>query len=142
MYVKKLFITLVALSLVLGAAALPATTAQAATCTQYHTVVRGETLYSIGVAWGVGWPYLAKINGIGNPGKIFAGQSLCVATTTSGSSGTVPSGSIPTFSITGVVKDKTVSVTTYNFPAHDTFNVLMGAYGTTYRRNAGPNGEF
>ena len=36
----------------------------------------------------------------------------------------------PTFSITAVVKDSTVTIKGVNFPANDTFTVLMGAYGT------------
>jgi len=37
---------------------------------------------------------------------------------------------IPTFSITAVVAGDTVSILTQNFPANDTFDVLMGKYGT------------
>ncbi len=37
---------------------------------------------------------------------------------------------IPTFSISGVVTDSTVTIKTANFPANDTFNVLMGNFGT------------
>lgn len=37
---------------------------------------------------------------------------------------------IPTFSIVSVVPDQTVTIQTYNFPANDTFEVLMGAMGT------------
>jgi hypothetical protein len=37
---------------------------------------------------------------------------------------------IPTFSITGVVRDKTVTILTNNFPANDSFTVTMGPYGT------------
>ena len=40
------------------------------------------------------------------------------------------SGTIPTFSIVSVVSDKTVTIKTFNFPADDTFKVLMGAMGT------------
>ncbi len=36
----------------------------------------------------------------------------------------------PTFTITGVVRDATVSIQTANFPANDNFVVTMGAYGT------------
>lgn len=36
----------------------------------------------------------------------------------------------PTFSISAVVKDNTVTIQGINFPANDTFTVLMGAYGT------------
>lgn len=49
--------------------------------------------------------------------------------------GTVPGGTIPTFTILSVVADKTVTIQTRNFPANDTFNVLMGKMGT-----AGING--
>ena len=37
---------------------------------------------------------------------------------------------IPTFSITSVVTDSTVTIMTHNFPASDTFDVLMGYMGT------------
>jgi hypothetical protein len=37
---------------------------------------------------------------------------------------------IPTFNITGIVRDVSVTITTDNFPAHDTFDVLMGYMGT------------
>ncbi len=37
---------------------------------------------------------------------------------------------IPTFVIQSVVKDSTVTITTANFPANDTFNVRMGYMGT------------
>ncbi len=37
---------------------------------------------------------------------------------------------IPTFSIVSVVPGTSVTIRTYNFPAHDTFKVLMGHMGT------------
>jgi hypothetical protein len=37
---------------------------------------------------------------------------------------------IPTFTIDSVEKGVSVTITTKNFPANDTFNVTMGAYGT------------
>jgi len=40
------------------------------------------------------------------------------------------SSTIPTFSIVSVVTDSTVTIRTYNFPANDTFKVLMGEFGT------------
>lgn len=50
----------------------------------------------------------------------------------SGSTGTpsLPAGVIPTFSISAVVQDSTVTIKTANFPASDKFDVYMGAYGT------------
>jgi hypothetical protein len=46
--------------------------------------------------------------------------------------GSTPSGYIgyPTFSISSVVRNKTVTILTSNLPANDTFNVLMGPMGT------------
>lgn len=37
---------------------------------------------------------------------------------------------IPTFSIASVVRNKTVTIVTHNFPKNDKFNVLMGPMGT------------
>jgi hypothetical protein len=37
---------------------------------------------------------------------------------------------VPTFSIVSVAPDSTVTIQTYNFPANDTFKVLMGYMGT------------
>lgn len=37
---------------------------------------------------------------------------------------------IPTFSITGVVQDKNVTIQTHNFPKNDSFDVLMNYMGT------------
>ncbi len=42
----------------------------------------------------------------------------------------LPPGVIPTFAITGVVRDSTVTVRTANMPANDTFVVLMNYMGT------------
>lgn len=42
----------------------------------------------------------------------------------------VPAGPIPTFSISAVVKDDSVTIKTSNFPANRTFTVLMGKIGT------------
>lgn len=44
--------------------------------------------------------------------------------------GGLPSGVIPTFSITGVSKDNTVSISGVNFNHSDTYTIIMGAYGT------------
>jgi hypothetical protein len=51
---------------------------------------------------------------------VFPGTALAAADTAK----------IPTFSIQGVVKDTSVTIYTYNFPAHDSFDVLMNFMGT------------
>jgi hypothetical protein len=49
-----------------------------------------------------------------------------------GASGTggLPAGTIPTFYIDSVLRNNTVTITTYNFPANDNFTVTMGPMGT------------
>jgi hypothetical protein len=42
----------------------------------------------------------------------------------------IPVGTIPTFSISAVAQNTSVTILTANYPAGDTFNVTMGAYGT------------
>jgi len=103
--------------------------ASAATCAQYHTVKRGENLYRIGLQYGVSWKVLAEINDLDNPRIIYLGQKLCVST--SGSPANPPvKGEIPTFVISSVVRDQSVTIKTNNFPANDTFVVRMGEMGT------------
>ncbi len=60
----------------------------------------------------------------------YSGSAVCTtcATSTTGSSSYY--GYIPTFSITSVVEDESVTVQTYNFPASQTFAVRMGPFGT------------
>jgi len=43
-----------------------------------HTVQRNETLYSIGLKYGVSWKAIAQANGIVNPNQIFVGQRLVI----------------------------------------------------------------
>lgn len=116
--------------LILAAMMFPAMQpALAATCTQYHTVKRGENLYRIGLQYGVSWKVLAEINDLDNPRIIYPGQKLCVST--SGSPAKPPvKAEIPTFVISSVVRDQSVTIKTNNFPANDTFVVRMGEMGT------------
>jgi hypothetical protein len=44
--------------------------------------------------------------------------------------GPITPGLIPTISISSVSPDNTVTIQTYNYPANDTFKVLMGKFGT------------
>jgi LysM repeat protein len=49
-------------------------------CATYHTVVRGQTLYSIGRTYGVSPMTIATANCICNMNRIYAGQTLCIPT--------------------------------------------------------------
>ncbi len=55
---------------------------------------------------------------------------ILLLTTLIPAAASAPSSVIPTFSILSVDPDVSVTVRTYNFPANETFNVLMGQIGT------------
>jgi hypothetical protein len=125
---RKLFHYLSILLILAGLFGFTVRPAYAATCTQFHTVQRGEYLVSIGRIYGVHWRTLAQINNLANPSLIFPGQRLCVSTT--GSLPPAPPSVIPTFSIVEVKAGDNVTIRTANFPANDTFQVRMGKIGT------------
>jgi nucleoid-associated protein YgaU len=96
-------------------------------CVTYHTIRWGETLYKIGMQYNLTWKPIAQVNNILNPNRIFAGQVLCIPSTTRSSTETLPRSSVvPTFVITDVTRNKQVSITTRNFPPFQRFKVTMG----------------
>jgi LysM repeat protein len=54
----------------------------------WHTVQRGETLYSIAQRYGTSWSVIAQANGIANPSLIIAGTRLKIPTSGGSSGGT------------------------------------------------------
>jgi LysM repeat protein len=80
MTTRRLLLVLVALALVLAATASVTVAAPQAfyTCTTYHTVRFGDTLYSISSLYGVPVQTLMAANNIYNPNLIYAGQTLCI----------------------------------------------------------------
>ncbi len=102
-----------------------------AACTQVHIVQRGEDLSKIANLYGVTVQSLIAINGLKDPNHIYAGNRICIQNATS-SNPTSSSNTnvIPTFSINSVVKNQTVTIQTFNFPANKTFDVFMGRIGT------------
>jgi len=100
-------------------------------CAAHHTVRGGETLYRIGLRYNLTWKPIDQANNLVDPNRIFAGQVLCIPSTTPPSTNPPPSSSsIPTFVITGVTRNKQVSIKTNNFPPHQDFRVTMGSFGT------------
>jgi hypothetical protein len=85
-----------------------------------------------------------------NTGSGYFSYNWFYNNTTGSSGGTKPVYSgIPTFSITAVVRNKTVTIYTKNFPPKQTFTVLMNVYGTLGKNgikvttiNSGSGGAF
>jgi len=101
---------------------------QAVECETYHRVRRGETLYRIGLRYGVSWREIAEANYLRNPNRIYAGQTLCIPG--EADEPEEKPARIPTFTIASVGRNKSVTIQTANFPADTRFVVRMGRYGT------------
>ena len=114
------------------------------TCSAEYTVQRGDTLFLIGVKYGVDWRNIFYANGITNVFKLPVGKVLCIpagtvtapiatATSTPPATTTVtpplPS-KIPIITIGSVVPGVSVTINATNFPPNRDFNVLMGPIGT------------
>lgn len=136
---RKVAMVLLALVILISGMGLTAQPAQASTCVAYHWVRYGESLSWIGRYYGVSWPYLAQVNGIGRPYTIHPGQRLCIPS----GSGT---GGYPTYTsgvggqrtwsfvVTRVNPNVSVSILTHNFPSNVEFKVKIGNnVGGTYQ---------
>ena len=124
-------------------------------CAYYHTVWYGETLYKIGLRYGMTWDKIASANNIKKPGQIYAGDVLCIPTTKYGTGGPYYGynyygyynyygtggpyyydddyyyyGSVPLITVTDVNEGKNVTIKGYYFPKNTKFNVYIGNYGT------------
>jgi nucleoid-associated protein YgaU len=96
-------------------------------CVTYHAIRSGETLYKIGLRYNLTWMPIAEANNIVNPNRIYAGQVLCIPSLSpSSTTPTTSSKGVPTFVITGVIRNKQVSITTRDFPPFQNFKVTMG----------------
>lgn len=56
----------------------PATTMPPSSCRAVYIVRQGDTLYRIGLRYGVSYIDIARVNQISNPRLIYAGQQLCI----------------------------------------------------------------
>jgi hypothetical protein len=118
---------LLSLILALGLLAALAGPTSAQTCTASYVVKSGDTLRKIGQAYGVTWQSISAANNLANPKLIYVGQVLCIPGAPPPAGPSLP---VPTFTIVGVVRDKSVTIQTANFPANRSFEVLMGPIGT------------
>lgn len=113
------------------------------TCSAQYTVQRGDTLFLIGVKYGVDWRNIFYANGITNVLRLPVGKVLCIPAATATApvttstpivtttaTATLSSVKIPIITITSVVPGQSVTINATNFPPNRDFNVLMGPIGT------------
>ena len=96
-------------------------------CETEYIVQWGDTLYKIGLRFGVSWPEIAANNGIGSPYWVYAGQRICISgqsTGTSDSSGV-------SVSVTANVVDKNVTIKTSSLPRNELFDIIIGTCANT-----------
>lgn len=118
----------------IGAAAIPQQSSSTlpenlpANCTQYYVVKHGDYLVKIARMFNTTWQYLAQINNLQNPRLLYAGNILCVRTSSAviPNTGGTPSASTPTITVTNVVRNQKVTIHGVNFPPNEPFNVLLG----------------
>jgi len=75
---KKLSLVIITLVILIASLGISAQPASAATCTQFHTVKKGETLLSIGRKLGVSRADLADANYLSARAKLAIGQRLII----------------------------------------------------------------
>ncbi|OGO34195.1 MAG: hypothetical protein A2Z16_06390 [Chloroflexi bacterium RBG_16_54_18] len=128
MKTKRIFMALLAVIILLTSAGVTFQPAQAANCSSYHVVSRGQTLSWIGRYYGVNWKYLADINNIPSPYRIYPGQRICI----SGGGYTnyypnyYPTNTEWSYVVTSVERDVSVTIKTANFPDNVLFEVSIG----------------
>jgi LysM repeat protein len=108
-------------------------------CSQYYLIQYGDTLYKIGVRFGISWPDIASANGIGYPYTIYYGTYICIPT--GGSSynyygNTTSSGGIGLY-VSNVKINNKFKLTATNLPKHEDFHVNVGKCDYSTPKNVG-----
>jgi LysM repeat protein len=97
------------------------TQASGSSCKDTHYISPGDTLYKIGIWYGVPWPDIAAANGISYPYTIYVGKTLCIPE--AGSTGST--GGIGVV-VTSVKADNYVNIKATNLPKKENFAVSIG----------------
>jgi LysM repeat protein len=121
--VKTVLLGLLVLTVVLAAVSPAAAAPVTVNAPAWHTVARGETLFSIGRHYNVNPWAIASANALANPHRIYAGQRLYV-----------PAG--PAYS------QSHVCGTNYTVQRGDTLFRIARIYGVDAWRIAGANGIY
>jgi LysM repeat protein len=117
---------------ILPAASSPA----AAAAPVYHTVQRGETLASIGQAYGISWGDIAAANGITNANRIYAGQQLIIPGASAPGTAAVAPPVVPA----STTPTTTTGQRTHVVKAGEHLAAIASAYGVSWPAIAAVNG--
>jgi LysM repeat protein len=113
---------------------LPASSSPAAPV--YHTVQRGETLESIGRAYGVSWGDIAAANDITNANRIYPGQQLIIP----GASAPGTAAVAPSVAPASAAPATTSGQRTHVVRAGEHLSAIASAYGVSWPAIAAVNG--
>lgn len=128
-FTKTILIVLLALGLI-GSSVQSALAAQD-DCDQYYTVQRGDYLVKIAREFGVSWRYLAEINNLANPTRIYPGQKLCISMDGAVDDPELPDTGTRRGSVWAdrVVEDRYATIEAQNLAANTRYTVLFSRYG-------------
>lgn len=129
---RRIWQLLLAVVMVVNLFSVAATPAQAGSCADYYYVQYGDTLYKIGVKYGLVWTAIAEANGIGWPYTIYYGTQLCIP-----KGGSVDYDDVydddyyPTYDyiyarVLDVTPNKDFTLKAYNLPKKENFEVSVG----------------
>ena len=124
---------ILAIILVINLFSVAAVPVQASSsCKDYYWVQYGDTLYKIGVKYGITWTDIANANGIGSPYTIYYGTSLCIpyggSSYYSNTYYTYSAAATGDFSasILDVTANKNFTLKAINLPKQENFEISVG----------------
>jgi len=138
MNIQKKF-SIIIIPLILGISLLApvfqpaASAATTATCTQWHTVEKGEYLVLIARMYGTDWRTLADLNNLATPSRIYPGQKLCVSGTGSGSvTPIIPiTGTSTRVYASSVKEDKYATLRGVSLTANSRYTIYLSKYASS-----------
>jgi hypothetical protein len=128
---RRIWQLMLAVIMVVNLFSVAATPVHAGTCADYYLVQYGDTLYKIGLHYGMVWTNIADANGIGWPYTIYYGTQLCIPEGGSGNydydyNGYIPAGDYIYARVLEVSPNKEFTLKAYNLPKKEHFDVSVG----------------
>lgn len=130
---RRIWQLILAAIMVVNLFSVAATPVQAGSCADYYYVQYGDTLYKIGLHYGMVWTDIAEANGIGWPYTIYYGTRLCIPKggtidydSDDYDDGYYPYGDYIYARVLDVTPNKDFTLKAYNLPKKENFEVSIG----------------